>query len=275
MDFEIGHHAAVCRAPPTFAAVRPLASLEDWSGEDPDASALPVLFSQSPVISRHYIPYQAPPHVKAFVLDSNPFMAALHVPQHVRTAATFDWLLDVAMPEPASTVKACIHAADSYGGSVLVVPRLDDAVYVLLGEEHALIEHEQHRFVGASHWSVPENRTELVAYSAALGSVLGQLHFGLKIDGFGFSVVGGVRRGESRTRLFVQCDPRQSRRLSFEGEPESNADVVDRLAFILGRLAYVPSPMQHDLFTAFAKGYGGLRADYADAVLRRMNVYLE
>lgn len=251
--------------------------MEAWSGEDPDASALPVLFAQSPVVSRHDVPYQAPPHVKAFVLDSNPLVAALHVPQHVRTPATFDWLLAVTLPDATSPVKACLHAADSYGGKepLLIVPRLEEAVYVLLGEEHTLIEHEEHRFVGASHWSVPESRADLVAYSAALGTTLGQLHFGLGVDGYGFSVVGGVRRGETRRRLFVQCDPRQVRRLHFDGDPDGDPNVIDRLAFILGRLAYVPSPRQADLFAAFARGYRTLRQDYASAVLERMNVYLE
>jgi hypothetical protein len=276
MDYEIGLHGQICaqQQKSTFGTHEAVRRQED----DPDASSLPFLFAHSPKQARTYLAYQAPPHVRAFTLESNPIVAALEL------STLSHWLLDVSMPPLDSPVKATLHGADSSGASLLIVPRLSKAAYVLLGEDiydvvHAEGSHPAHRFVGGENWDAVRSPLDLVAYCTALGHVLGNLHFQSCLDGFGFSVVGGTREGEGEQRLYVQCDPRQVRSIDFD-RIATDVNVVDRLSFIFGRLAYVPAPRQEMLFKAFASGYrtqaksAGLDS-YATAVLDRMRVYVE
>jgi hypothetical protein len=280
MDYEIGAHDRECVVGTTYGT-RESSMREVSDRDDPDASGLPWLFTRAP--GREYIPYQAPPHVRAFALATHPSVAALELP--TASDAAVQWLLNVPMPGPDDPRQACLHGADSYGGDqLLIVPRLTDGVYVLLGEDdfetvHESDGHPSHRFVGSARWDVPLSLIDLAGYSMAVGRVLGELHFGRKVDAFGFSVVS-ARAGGSRARLFVQCDPRRTRALSFDLVGDPDVDTVDRLSFILGRLAYVPAPRQASLFRAFASGYrasakAAQLESYAKDVLERMRVYVD
>ncbi len=288
MDFEVRFHAQTCgggsggrrrqretETPARFGEFRPL-----------DQSEFPTVFSQTHDSSRQPLAYQAPPHVEAFGLDAYPYVAALKLPT-IDANNVFQWQL--LLKDKDEKNLAVLHGAQSYGHGLLLVPRLEDGVYVLLGEEDYEAVHEGdpperpgHRFVGASRWAGAETRAELVAYSRALGHVLGHLHFALCLDGFGFSVVGGhEHHRENNIRLYVQCDARWVRALTYGIGNDNEEDTVDRLSFILGRLAYVPNPRQADLFHAFAEGYvdscnrAGKRRRIAEAVLEGMSVYLE
>ncbi len=268
MDYEVGFHVDLCTRQPTWGAHHRHGSQDDRDDQDPDASALPHLFSASPQSQRRPLAYQAPPHVLAFGLDTHPTLSALELSTTGDREATFGWMMGGA----DSDGLVQLHRADSYGHGLLLVTRLERGVYVLLGEDDLGVTHPgdppfrpAHRFVGAQRWA--GNISPLVDYSRALGQILGRLHFRQGLDGFGFSVVG------SDGRLYVQCDARQVRRLDLD----QVEDTVDRLSFVLGRLAYVPNPRQADLFPAFADGYkeGAEGNRLAQTVLDGMLVYLE
>lgn len=253
MDFELGLHGRRCRALSDFGVLR---------GED----------AQKTKSARHPIPYQAPPRLRAFALPEEKEeeeYADVDTACQESDGVDFAWLFDRRMDD------TLLHQPDRLGSDErgtmrLRVPRLYDGVYVLLGEDAYDIVHEatrthpEHRFVGGARWSTHASR---------LGETLGRIHFGLCRDAAGFSVVG------TPTRLVVQCDPQRTRTLTFDPD-EADVETVDRLAYVLGRLAWTPRPRQKELFTAFATGYKRSarrerREHYAEAVLERMLIYTE
>ena len=305
MDFEIGQHSRICKSAwfiqcPSLSTRKLAPAVPAKKTEDLDASALPIVFRRStpPLV---YVPYQAPPHVLAFSNLRYPFIASLELAPPDSDQEHFDeidrlsqWRL--RLPQGQATAApslAEIHGADSVGAGLLLVPRLVEGVYVLLGEEHLDMTHPRkgqrpaHRFVGASTWWEPNSRQEVVAYARALGEALGALHFQCRIDGYGFSVVGArpyQTSPEQPAKLYVQCDPLQVRRLAFDDEASAkerpDPELVDRLSFILERLAYTPDPRQADLFQAFREGYANAAPtpalkNVAHSVLNRLLVKLE
>jgi hypothetical protein len=263
MDFEVGPHGRTCV---------PLDGAHFGNRESAEECA------------RIYIPYQAPPRLRAFEVGE---FAQVETGVENNLLPIF-WFSVPLFDAGLATTKTIFHDFREADDTIHIqVPRLHGGVYVLLGEDDYESEHEAsahhpaHRFVGGARWSVPRSTMDLIAFARDLGIVLGNIHFICCRDAAGFSVVGAKRRDDREARLFVQCDPAITRTLAFDtvGE-EPNVDTVDRLAYVLGRLAYTPRPRQEALFRAFASGYRASARSrklehYAEAVLERMSVYTE
>jgi hypothetical protein len=260
MDFEVGPHGRTC-------GLRDGAHFDSVRGE---------------IGARVYIPYQAPPRLRAFEVEDAE-LVQLETSAHALSFAWFSaWCVSTT-----ETTKTIFHRPVHFIQDHIQVPRLYDGVYVLLGEDDYESVHEAsahrpaHRFVGGARWSVPRSTLDLTAFARDLGIVLGNIHFISCCDAAGFSIVGARRREDREARLFVQCDPTMTRTLEFDApDEEPNVDTVDRLAYVLGRLAYTPRPRQEALFHAFASGYRTSARSkklehYAEAVLERMSVYTE
>jgi hypothetical protein len=286
MHFEVGNHEVECpkdrfkapfplqRQPRTlFGDFERDTEPHDEEANDPDASALPTVFAHSRKSERHTIFYQAPPRIAAFALDAYPFLAALRMPTIARDArALMSWRLNLPPPQLERNL-VVLHEADSYGHGLLLVPRIEEAVHVMLGEEDFERERDGRRFVGAARWEGAHSRKELNAFSYSLGVTLGHLHWRLALDGLGFSITGGRLHGSPVTqqRLFVQCDPRFSRPVL-----DDDDDAIGHLAYVLTRLAYTPRPSQEDLFEQFRNGYvdGSGRSAKARAVMDELALSL-
>jgi hypothetical protein len=269
MDFEVGPHGRTCGGPQDGA------HFDSAHGE---------------ISARVYLPYQAPPRLRAFEVDDN---TVAQVETGVQNnVLPFAWFSARIIDTGLATTKAIVHKPALFIHEEddtihMQVPRLHDGVYVLLGEDDYESVHEAsphrpaHRFVGGARWSVPRSALDLIAFARDLGIVLGNIHFIYCRDAMGFSVVGARRRGDHEARLFVQCDPKLTRTLTFDtAVDDTDVETVDRLAYVLGRLAYTPRPRQEALFRAFAGGYRtsarSVRLEhYAEAVLERMSVYTE
>lgn len=286
MDYEIGGHSRECRGQvPASVPFEFRFSAENFDRVK-DAAFGKVQRQ------RVYLPYQTVPRLEAYSVEwdkEHSFFETTSV-AFDQAVKSFEFAASAQIPPSA---KAAMHipvqiseVKPSSLSLLFQMPRLNNGVYVLLGEDNYESVHEAvgqrpgHRFVGGAHWTAARSQLDLVAFARGLGEVLGDIHFRQCCDASGFSVVGASTVDDERVRLFVQCDPEMTRTLNFDRVGMPDEEVVDRLAFVLGRLAYTPRPRQEQLFRAFASGYKASAARntldlYASAVLMRLYVYTE
>lgn len=292
MDYEIGFHADTCcgsrphhyrhRATAAAAAADVYSGSDD--DDDDDDTPLP-------------LPYQAVPRLRAYELPNSPYAAVYiadescakvtHWMDDLATIADSD-LMAAAAPYVRLHVPVDVCAATAIRAAYMKVPRLENGVYVLIGEENYDVMRTSmlsprvsvvQRFVDGRRWGIARSPLELADYAYALGIVLGVLHFQLGYDAAEFSVVG-CTSAHAAPLMYVQCDVERMSKFPLDNDPVPHAEIVDRFAFALGRLAYVPRPRQDVLYGAFAAGYqrsadATQRPAYAEAVLNAMRVYAE
>jgi hypothetical protein len=265
MDLEVGGHS--CAPSGGFSIEVPYEAdprehpppsilYQCSSATDPDTSALPCRFAALPRNERIPLPYQAPPHLVGWGHQDYPYIAAvISKPRPSIMKQVIESSLKYTKEPEKSNRLAALCPIDSSDPALRLVlqSRIYDGQYVFLGEADMNEIHEHHHLehicVGVS--AFPAKEAETMAND--LGQVLAEIHFGLDLDGFGFAVVHGHLHleEEEKSKLWVVNDYARCRRLFVDVDPE----VVDRLAFVLGRMAYVPSPEQENLFSSFSKGY--------------------
>ncbi len=224
-----------------------------------DKDALFVLFNHQhgPRLS-----HQTPPGIAAWALDT----------EHPAVAIALYAAMPSIVRPVVETPRAVWHAPQSREASphgegwLATLPRLYQGVYALLGEDdYAGVP----GYGGLAQLPVREVGT----YVAAIGTVLGTIHYHYACSALGFSVVLAREypAEERPLRLYVQLDPAQARTVQLQ---RADPDVRDMLAWSLARLSYVPTrERQPRLFAAFercyiaaarAAGHAGLAQDVLD-----------
>ncbi len=256
MDLEIGHHAC-------FRTKIQL-SLDN----NVDTSELPLRLLTLPKKDRIALAYQVPPHLEAWGNPNYPYVVAVH--EKVKMEI-LEKIISRKKDENLSTVALCpIDSADE-ARHIVVQSRLYDGRYVMLGETDMDEEHFDHVYIGVS--ALEGN---ILHIARDLGQVMGELHFGQCIDVASFAVVYAHLYQSTVYKLWIVVDWEQCQLL----RPSVDPEIVERLAFVLGRLAYIPSPEQISLFRAFSQGYRRSARKYnhlltAEAVLVYIREFTE